>query len=130
MKMKHTIEKILRNAGRLDAFNRAENFHIKVENAPYMPLSIERHGDTVIVTHYFEQNGDLVPDPDMEFVVTPKGEWFPVAIQHSTGHYFQAIEIVSGGGLFEIKNPKMLRDLQSFARQWGRNLVAQGFDNV
>ncbi len=35
-----------------------------------MDLCIERLDDThVSMTHYFEQNGDLVSDPDIEFVI-------------------------------------------------------------
>jgi hypothetical protein len=122
--MKQAIEKILASQSRLDDFNQANDFHLRVENSPYMPLSIERHGSTVTVTHYYEVNGDLVPDPDMEFLVMPDGEWLPLAIQHSTGHYFRAVEFVDGQ---QLVRPEMLRDLRSFARQWGRNLITQGF---
>ncbi|OFZ81278.1 MAG: hypothetical protein A2583_15975 [Bdellovibrionales bacterium RIFOXYD1_FULL_53_11] len=126
--MKTAIEKILKSHNQLDAFNRGDGFHIRIVNEPYMPLSIERHGSTVTVTHYFEANGDLVPDPDMEFTVMPDGAWLPVAIQHSTGHYFRSFDLDDQGS--QLVKPKMLRDLQSFARQWGRNLIAQGFARI
>ena len=48
-------------------------FHIKIENPPYMPLTIEGIGTgprklpAVSVTHYGEQNGDLMRDPEMCF---------------------------------------------------------------
>ena len=126
--MKSAIEKILQSVGQLDRFNAGGDFHLRIENAPYMPLSIERHGEIVSVTHYFEMNGDLVPDPDLELLLTASGDWLPLAIQHSTGHYFRAVEVIGRGGRFEVMNPKVLRDLQSFARQWGRNLLMQGFD--
>jgi hypothetical protein len=54
-------------------------------------LSIEKHGSQVIIAHYFEQNGDLIPDPDMEFEVID-GEWSPVAIQLAIGSYRRAVE--------------------------------------
>ncbi len=125
--MKSAIERILQSAGQLDKFNAAENFHLRIENRPYMPLSIERRGEMVTVTQYFEMNGDLVGDPDLEILITDSGEWLPMAIQHSTGHYFRAVEVIGRGGNFEVMNPKVLRDLQAFARQWGRNLLDQGF---
>src|SRR5689334_883037 len=38
--------------------------HLRIENPPYMPLSIEAIGKNLVsVTHNYEQNGDLVPDP-------------------------------------------------------------------
>jgi len=33
---------------------------------PTSRLVIERHGETIIVGHYFEQNGDLMSDPEVE----------------------------------------------------------------
>lgn len=124
--MKSAIEEILSKQKQLDTFKSGEDFAIKIANEGYMPLSIERHGKTITVTHYFEQNGDLVPDPDMEFVDLGGQEWLPVAIQHSTGHYVRAA--VQEGGAWKF-NPRAMRDLQSFARMWARNLLAQGFAN-
>ena len=89
--MKIAIEKILAAHGQLEAFLKGEEFSIKIANPPFMPLSIERHGKMITVTHYFEQNGDLVADPDVEFVDLGKLDWMPVAIQHATGHYYKLI---------------------------------------
>ena len=122
--MKTAIEKILTELNQLDAFLRSESFAIKILNEGFMPLSIERHGKVITVTHYFEQNGDLIPDPDMEFVDVGGSEWLPVAIQHSTGHYERAAIEENGKWKF---NPRAMRDLQSFSRMWARNLLAQRF---
>ena len=36
----------------------------------YMPLTVERlRGNRISVSHHYEQNGDLMADPDMEFVM-------------------------------------------------------------
>ena len=123
--MKIAIEKILTELNQLDAFTKSESFAIKIANEGYMPLSIERHGKSITVTHYFEQNGDLIPDPDMEFADLGQEEWLPVAIQHSNGHYVRAAEEAEGGK-WQYK-PRAMRDLQSFSRMWARNLLAQGF---
>ena len=69
------------------------------------------------------QQGGLIADPDMEFEVV-SDLWFPVAIQHATGHYYRAIDYRDGK---RVVNPGQTRDQQSFARLWGRNLLAQGF---
>jgi hypothetical protein len=121
--MKTAIEKILTAHGLLEAFNASESYSVKIENGPYMPLSIEKHGSSITVTHYFEQNGDLVPDPDMEFEVLEE-EWSPVAIQHAIGSYYRAVEYRDGKRFI---NPRQLRDQKSFARMWAQNLLAQGF---
>lgn len=124
--MKSAIEKVLEQLGELEAFQSNQDFAIKILNEPFMPLSIEKHDKLVTISHYFEQNGDLIPDPDMEFLDLGRGDWIPVAIQHSTGHYARAGECEEGVWKF---NAKALRDLQSFANLWGRNLIAQGFGN-
>ncbi|MGK5086127.1 hypothetical protein WDW86_01080, partial [Bdellovibrionota bacterium FG-2] len=107
--MKSAIEKILNAHNQLDAFRTNEDFAVKIANEGFMPLSIEKHGKHVTVTHYYEQNGDLVPDPDMEFVDLGGKDWLPVAIQHSTGHYCRAAEqAVSGNWLI---SKRAMRDL-------------------
>jgi hypothetical protein len=121
--MKAAIEKILKGLNLLEAFTSNTDYYVKIENKGYMPLSIEKHGSQVTIAHYFEHGGDLIADPDMEFEVI-EGEWSPVAIQHSTGHYFRAVEY-RDGKKFVSRN--QLRDQRQFARLWGRNLIAQGF---
>ena len=122
--MKVAIEKILTELNQLDAFTKSESFAIKIANKGYMPLSIERHGKTITVTHYYEQNGDLIPDPDMEFADIGTEEWLPVAIQQSTGHYTQAATQKDGKWMYKTR---AMRELQSFSRMWARNLLTQGF---
>jgi hypothetical protein len=122
--MKLAIEKILNEQNQLEAFKASGDFAIKIANEGYMPLSIERHGKKITVTHYFEQNGDLICDPDLELVDLGGNDWLPVAIQHSTGHYVRAAFQEDGKWMFK---PRAMKDLQSFSRVWARNLLAQGF---
>lgn len=122
--MKSAIEQILISLGQLDAFAQSKHFALKIQNEPFMPLSIEKHDNIITVTHYYEQNGDLIPDPDMEFVDFGQNDWTPVAIQHATGHYFRAGENIGGTWRF---NSKTMHFLQSFSKLWARNLLDQGF---
>ena len=101
------------------------SFAVQISNPPFMPLTIERHGNRVMVTHYFAQNGDLVPDPDQEFEIVADHIWIPVAIQHSIGTYHRAIEIRDGK---RYANVREYRDQIQFSRMWARNLIRQGFD--
>lgn len=122
--MKNAVEKILKSLGKLEDFQNRQEFHVRIANGPFMPLVIERHGTMITVTHYLERNGDLVADPDLEFRLLPDGSWLPIAIQHSTGHYFRAIFEKDGK---EYVRLQALKELKTFARQWARNLLSQGF---
>jgi hypothetical protein len=91
----------------------------------FMPLHVERLSENRFsIAHYFEANGDLVPDPDMELWRSPKGEWFPVALQLSLGTYTRALT-------FEIEaaparySPSHLRELVSFLKMWAANINEQ-----
>jgi len=50
--------------------------HIKLEASGFMDLSMDvlvRESDHIRISlsHYYSQNGDLVPDPDMELRIFP-----------------------------------------------------------
>ena len=65
----------------------------------FLPLSVERIGDDRFsLAHYFEQMGDLVPDPDIEFI-REGGEWYPAAVSLAIGKYRVAIEETEDGEL-------------------------------
>ena len=112
---------------------------IRVVNAPYMDLVIEGIGhcpdgrQLVSVTHYYRQGGDLVPDPDMTFLVDLRmagalrgvDGWFPVALQTCTGYYVKAIEWNAGGDMFKRLGAE--RELKAFSRTWNKNLGEQRF---
>lgn len=56
--------------------------HLKIENEPFMPLTIERLGEDFqtpwgttqhySLCHYYIQNGDLMHDPEVCFLVADK----------------------------------------------------------
>jgi hypothetical protein len=50
-------------------FERGEGYHLKLEQEGLMPLVIEAwgvgKGRRISVAHYYEQNGDLIADPDI-----------------------------------------------------------------
>jgi hypothetical protein len=78
-------------------------------------------GPLFSVAHYFESNGDLVPDPDMAFVRTGDG-WSPMYFQDSRS-YREAVTIHSDGTI-EI-DEKEQRDLVSFCNLWMKNIREQ-----
>jgi hypothetical protein len=119
-----------------------ESKPIRIESpsSGFMRLCIEHVGTgprgmpLISVAHYFEQNGDLMADPDLVFEVNPDengplswktGEWGPVSFtQHSTGTYQEAVVVQDGKVMVA---PKLISSLKSFARTWDRNIKAQGY---
>ncbi len=124
--MKSAIEKILAAHDQLEPFHANKHYAVKIANEPFMPLSIEKHDDRITVTHYYESNGDLVPDPDVEFAEIGGDDWLPVAIQHASGLYCVAAQRADGTGNWLVSK-RAMADLKSFVRMWARNLIAQGF---
>lgn len=122
----------------LQILKRAGGWHpglsLKIENLPYMALVIEALDESgplglpaLSVTHYGEQNGDLMRDPEMCFELGLRGgahlnpfywrndytgteQWSRTIVRH---HYVH---------LFELH-----KQHQRFAELWDRNLRLQGF---
>jgi hypothetical protein len=96
----------------------------KIDNAPgcYMAVHVERLTEhRFSVAHYYEQNGDLCADPDMEFLRLGLA-WVPVAIQQWSG-YRRAAEL--DGDAVTGWYPRECRDQASFAGVWMRNIKEQ-----
>lgn len=117
--------------------------HIKIQSSGFMDLCVNRL-DTDIQTpfgkvtvyslaHYYEQDGDLMSDPDMTFIYqdlrTPENmDWELLRIlpqsftNSSTGTYDEAIDL-ENNRLY----PHILSSLCSFANFWFANISQQGF---
>jgi len=98
----------------------------KINNSTtYMSLSAERLTDNLYsMAHYFEQNGDLVADPDIEMLRTKDGRWYPVALQQVFG-YTRAVEDYDRDGNPTKAYPGRYSDIRSFLSQWLRNVKEQ-----
>ena len=78
------------------------------------------------VAHRYEQNGDLVSDPDMEFYRDETGGWLPVNCTLWNGNFTPAITFEgSPNGKPTGFYRNGLRELCSFASMWMRNIKAQ-----
>ncbi len=122
--------------------------HLKIQNESFMPLTIERVGEDIdtlwgngslySLCHYYVQNGDLMQDPEMCFIVVDKRQdataWEQAEIrpylfqQANLGIYQESI-------LFKGNRPdkydrKMQADHTVFANQWLSNIEQQGFLNA
>jgi len=126
-----TVKKVIDLFGGIETL---KDNHIKLEVEGFMPLSIEYIGTgprglpLVSVMHFYEQHGDLMRDPDMEFEIDDQGEWHPISYrQDSLGGMIQEAVFQDPDTGKVLIRPKLVRELKTFMRTWSRNLDEQGF---
>lgn len=97
-----------------------ESAHLK--SSGFMDLVIEKLGENhYSLTHYFESNGDLCPDPDMEIRVFPE---MKIAEALSYQDQFGYRKVYPDLNHVNIRAKK---ELNTFLDQWLSNLKNQGF---
>ena len=81
----------------------------------FLPLTVEWVGDSwIAMSHYFEENGDSFPDPDMEFEVDhEKQELRARTYDSAYDTHFQ--DVTKEGGIID---EELERELDEFAHQW------------
>ena len=103
--------------------------YAKIDNANdvFMPVVVEQVGENQLsIAHYYEQNGDLMADPEIVFLKK----------EYSYGiEYYPIYERMSGIALdvelvtFENSKPKLISNLQkqtaSFCTDWMRVIAMQ-----
>ena len=109
--------------------------YFKLNNSElFMPLVVERLHTTKVLgieytvfsfAHYYEQNGDLVPDPDMTFYCNDTEGIFPATFQNA----YRYDEAITGSGNAVTVQVKLMQSLSEFANVWMCNLKAhQGIE--
>lgn len=116
-----TIEDLLKSHNQFEAFQSHSDFHVCFDMPCYDRLVIERHGDQISVAHYFEQNGDLIADPDVELHYPT---WTPTAITQVLGYRREKFIELDGKTLVDTR---FHREVSSFLAMWARNIQAQGW---
>ena len=91
----------------------------------FMPLSMDYLGENRIsISHTYLQNGDLMADPDMEFVFDLENKALSARTFQQDGIcLYQTVENQQG----EVDNLDLERQLNSFARQWFDNIQSQDY---
>ena len=117
-----TIEKLLSAHHLLDKFHSQLDFHVRFDMPGYQRLVIERHSELISVAHYFEQNDDLVPDPDVELHYPT---WTPTAITQAFG--FRRTKFIERCNDMTLVDTHFDREVSSFLSMWARNIQAQGW---
>jgi hypothetical protein len=88
-------------------------------------------GALYAVAHRFESNGDLVPDPDVEFYVVadpadPLGRAvYPTAIDHPPPFGYRRYVDLGTDGIPEAINRRGQADLARFCDRWMKNIAQQ-----
>jgi len=120
--------------------------HLKITNEPFMPLSIEKIGEDVTtpwgvgelysLCHYYTQNGDLMRDPEMCFVIANHQDYFifswerakvvPYLYQQDILGIYEESITFKDNRMYKYSRTMQLHHI-IFANQWLQNIVQQGF---
>ncbi|MFR6268841.1 MAG: DUF6908 domain-containing protein [Mediterraneibacter faecis] len=91
--------------------------------AGFMPLTIEQIGDNYIaISHYYEQNGDAMADPDMEFAYDNERKTLQARTYQQDA--LQRYDEVYGDDGY---NEQLEEELNLFAHQWFQTIEQQGY---
>ena len=127
-----TILNILKKAG-----GWRPSLYIRIENPPYMPLVIEGMPESgplglpaLSVTHYGEQNGDAMRDPEMCFELGLAGG--PHLIPYFWRNDYVAVEQVSRAIIRDhyVALLELQKQHEKFAETWDNNLRLQGYEEA
>lgn len=139
------LAELAEERGRREPYAAIEN------DGPYMPLHVERLAIHLVdnkgnlrlrelwaVSHTYTQNGDLMRDPEIEFLRVrfadnSRDEWYPISFrQDGIGlvPYHPAAELGAGLVVDRVFIPNLQADLASFANAWMKNLRSQYHDEL
>lgn len=98
---------------------------IKLKAEGFMDLSIDvlhKEPDKIIIAmaHNYIQNGDVIPDPDMEIALYPKRKMAEALTYQDSFGYKQVYP--EPGYVY----PKVKKELNHFLNQWLNNIQMQG----
>ena len=94
----------------------------KRESEGFMPLHIDRLGKwTWAISHTYTQNGDVIPDPDMEVRIYQDAK-MAEAMTYQDAYGFRAVYPEP-----EKVDIRAKKELNDFLEHWLGNLVKQGF---
>lgn len=112
--------------------------YLKIENSKgFMPVVVEvigalkdspGSGRLISLAHYYEQNGDLMRDPEMVFLesIDQMGNvaYFPISYQQDGLQLYREAVLIEDGKITSI-NQKMQNSFVNFANLWIKNIKMQ-----
>ena len=81
-------------------------------------------GEIYSVAHYYEQNGDLMRDPDMEFIKGGDGEYYPISFWQDAPTIRDEPVKWKDGDIVSY-NAQRQAALVTFSNMWMRNIKEQ-----
>lgn len=87
---------------------------------------IGRKGNSLVISiaHYYEQNGDLVCDPDVTFLTNGSGV-YPLTFEQG-GVIYQEAAVIEDDGRVRF-NQSLQQSITTFCNDWMKNIEAQQF---
>lgn len=82
-------------------------------------------GHRISVAHYFVQNGDLVADPEVVFLVRDD-QWYPVEMTQVLLGWRELAQCAANGAVLGIR-PQAQAAAAEFADWWADQIEAQGW---
>lgn len=104
--------------------------YAKINNSNYSPVSVEKLMDIptfdthFVISHTTVLNGDLMRDPEMEFV-TKNGKYYPITYRQDYLGIMQEALIYTNDGTPIKYRQDLMRDLAEFANEWMLNIEQQ-----
>jgi hypothetical protein len=97
-------------------------------DSSFMAACIELIGRTglgplISIAHYYQQNGDMMRDPDVVFVIGADQHVYPISYRQDGMGIYQEAAIIEDGK-WRVR-PKMQADICSFCNQWMENINEQ-----
>ena len=101
--------------------------HLTLTMPGYDRLAIETIGvNQISLAHYFQQNGDLIADPEIVFY-TGYGPWVPIALSLVITGWREVARLSADGSQVTHVALAAQADAASLARMWAKNLREQGW---
>ena len=104
--------------------------HRKVDNAngTFMAVCVEIIGRSglgplVSIAHYYEQNGDLMRDPDVVFLIGADQHVYPISYRQDGLGIDQEAAVVEDGK-WKVRT-RMQADIAKFCNDWFQNIQEQ-----
>lgn len=96
--------------------------YVKLQSGGFMDLNMDNLGNNrIALSHNYKQNGDLIPDPDMEIRILPELRAVE-ALTYQDTYGYQTVYHESGR-----VNIRAKQKLNVFLSHWLKNLRSQGF---
>ena len=101
------------------------------DGGAFMAVHVERIRETewgpiYSIAHYYKQNGDMVCDPDMTFLLAKTdGLAYPLTFEQGGMLYQESVVWSPDEQRIASYHPKMQRDQTSFANKWMMNIGDQ-----